>query len=198
MVMLKMKKIGRPKGAGDKKQRPRHVPNEHVKRVEKADPKRAKEVKDELEIKINTWAKRRGAPTVYKIEYCQALMLHMGRGYSFQTFGAQIMVCINTLYDWCKAHPEFADAKLVGEQLSHYWWENQGKQGLNAGPATFHGQVWSITMKNRFGYRDKQEVTHYGHDGGPIEIAKTVVWDDKSEERLRYLEEKERKLKALE
>lgn len=189
-IKLKMPKKGRPKGAKDKKQRPRHIPNEHVKKVEKANPEKTQEVIDELDVKINTWSKRRGAPTLYREEYCKQLMLHMGRGYSFQTFGAKIMVTIGTLYDWSKSHPEFADAKQIGEQLSHYWWENQGKQGLNTGPASFHGQVWSITMKNRFGYRDKQEVTHFGADGGPVEIVKRIVWDDKAEERLRELDAK--------
>src|SRR5262245_56265280 len=51
--------------------------------------------------------------------------------------------------------PEFMDALQEGEILCEVWWEQQGRLGLRV--KTFNTGLWYANMKNRFGWRDKQE-----------------------------------------
>lgn len=51
--------------------------------------------------------------TKYKEEYCEQLIKHMSMGYSFDSFGSDIKVGRQTLYDWVKRHKEFAEAKKI-------------------------------------------------------------------------------------
>jgi hypothetical protein len=99
-----------------------------------------------------------GRPTKFKTEYAEQLVEHMGRGYSFESFGGAVKVCKQTLYSWCEAHDTFKQAKALGETLSQYWWEQQGHAGLYMGgkDTPFNATVWIFNMKNRFGWRDKK------------------------------------------
>lgn len=108
-----------------------------------------------------------GRPSTYKPEYCAALVEHMKQGYSFEAFGGVIVKSVDTLYAWLKAHDEFSEAKKEGEVLCRIWWEKMGHAGLTGKLKNFNATVWIFSMKNRFHWRDKQEMT--GKDGGPIE-----------------------------
>ena len=183
---------GRPKGSKDSKPRTANKPDEFVA---SQPPKQKKTRQRVLAEKIAEWKNGRGRPSLYKPEYCELLIEHMGRGFSFESFGGKILVASQTLYAWCEAHPEFSDAKQIGTELGREWWEGQGRRGLQKGAKEFHGQVWSITMKNRFGYRDRHEVTLSGPGGGPIQ--KRIVWDSEAETRLRELDAKAKRLEEL-
>lgn len=189
--------MSRPKGSKDKAPRKRHSTGAYVEAYNQANPEEAKTRSEKIKEKIKEWKARGGRPPNYKEEFCEMLVEHMAKGAPFDTFAAEVFCAAETLYEWCKKYPEFANAKKLGEKLSHEWWDRQGRKGLNIGPKSFHGQVWSITMKNRFGYRDKQEVQLTGAGGGPIEIKKTVQWDSESEARLKALEEKAKRVQEM-
>lgn len=55
-----------------------------------------------------------GRPTKYRAEFGEALVEHMKRGLSFESFGASIGVSKETLYTWLKRHPQFLDARKQG------------------------------------------------------------------------------------
>ena len=55
-----------------------------------------------------------GRPSKYKPEYCEALIQHMENGNSFWSFAANVNTCFDTLSEWCRAHPEFSEAKSIG------------------------------------------------------------------------------------
>lgn len=57
-----------------------------------------------------------GRPSNYKPEYCEMLVQHMEQVHSFESFGAIINVCRDTLYEWCRQHPEFSYAKKLGRE----------------------------------------------------------------------------------
>jgi len=107
-----------------------------------------------------------GRPSLYKPEYCDALIEHMKGGLSFESFAGRCGVCKQTLYAWCEAHKEFNEAKAIGESLSLLWWEQAGKAGLLGQTVkqadgtvvnfkSFNATVWIFSMKNRFGWRDR-------------------------------------------
>ena len=98
-----------------------------------------------------------GRPTDYKDEYCQMLIEHMERGYSFESFGGVVYASSKTLYNWCEKNPEFLQAKKIGENCCALWWEQAGQQGQARG-SDFNQTVWIFNMKNRFGWRDKKDI----------------------------------------
>jgi hypothetical protein len=115
-----------------------------------------------------------GRPTSYDPKFCEMLIEHMAKGYSFESFGSVTDTCKDTLYEWVKVHPEFSDAKKRATEKSRYWWESQGIDNiLNKKQMTkdsegntvlvetsLNAAAWIFNMKNRFKeeWRDKQEI----------------------------------------
>jgi len=50
----------------------------------------------------------------YKPEYCELLIDHMSKGYSFETFCTLVNVVPSTIYEWKKDFPEFLEAYKKG------------------------------------------------------------------------------------
>lgn len=92
----------------------------------------------------------------FKQEYCDDLIAHMELGLSFESFGAEIPCCKQTLYTWTETYPEFLDAKNIGTSLSLKYWETQGLNGMWGGKK-FNPAVWIFNMRNRFGWRDEKK-----------------------------------------
>jgi hypothetical protein len=102
-----------------------------------------------------------GRPTKYKPEYCQELIDFMGQGYSIEAFAGKIDTHKDTIYQWVKAHPDFADAKRLGFAKCQVFWEEIGLRGLwneDGGPKLNTGN-YIFQMKNRFKWTDRVEVS---------------------------------------
>lgn len=95
-----------------------------------------------------------GRPTLYKVEYCDALIEHMKAGLSFEAFGAVAHVGRRTLFDWLAAFPDFQAAKEIGESHSLIVWEKEGQAIVKHGGGPGSAAVWIFNMRNRFSWRD--------------------------------------------
>lgn len=109
-----------------------------------------------------------GRPTKYRKSYCAALIAHMADGLSYESFAATIDVSRDTLYEWEKRHPQFSDAKKLGEDRSLLWWEQIGKAAMLGNDVklktgqilsmrNFNPTIWIFSMKNRHGWRDRHD-----------------------------------------
>lgn len=127
-----------------------------------------------------------GQPTKYRPEYCDMLLTHMEDGLSFEAFAATLRVSKQTLYRWIDAHAEFSDAKKIGDMLSLKYWEKVGKDGLYnetikgddglTVTKSINATIWIFNMKNRFGWRDRQEIdATVKHENEDSETLKTLV-----------------------
>lgn len=96
--------------------------------------------------------------TKYSPLFCGELLKHFRRGYSFASFAAVAKVDRTVLYDWVKAHPEFARAKAIGEAASLKYWEGLGLKGIKGQFEGFSASTYIYTMKCRFrkyGYNEQ-------------------------------------------
>lgn len=117
-------------------------------------------------------------PTKYKKEYCQKLIEHMAKGYSFESFSAVVNVNQDTLHEWAKpkVSVEFSEAKKEAFAKCRLFWETIGIDGMlgkitrkvqkvdsYGNKTTENVQVkidvgmWIFNMKNRFGWKDRVE-----------------------------------------
>lgn len=101
-----------------------------------------------------------GRPTDYKPEYCQLLIDHMSKGYSYETFAAKVDASKQTIYDWEKANPEFLDAKNQAFAKCQLYWESLAIDNPMTNPRTggLNTGTWIFNMKNRFKWTDRVEV----------------------------------------
>ena len=72
---------------------------------------------------------------------------------------------------WMKEDEEFSITIKKGRMLSESWWNKSGRKNLKSKEFSYTG--WYMNMKNRFGWRDKQETTLQGGDK-PIETIITL------------------------
>ena len=84
------------------------------------------------------------------------LISHMEGGLSFESFGGRIDVNEDTLYQWKHDHLEFSEAYKRGRLKSMLHWEEMGHDMVLAGQG--NATTWIFNMKNRFGWKDKQEI----------------------------------------
>lgn len=116
----------------------------------------------------NATPKNRG-PRKYKPEYCEMLIKHMEEGLGFESFGGIVNVDRVTLYRWKESHKEFAEAYNDGWTRCFLFWERVGRSGALGKIKGFNVVAWIFNMKNRFGWRDKNDIT-IGSGESPIKI----------------------------
>ena len=107
-----------------------------------------------------------GRPSKYNPEKCEEAKSLLSQGYSKEATAGALGIGKTALYDWIERYPEFANAIKEGEAASQQWWEDRGRKSCDGD--NFNATVWVMTMKNRFNWRDKQEIT--GEDGGPLAV----------------------------
>jgi hypothetical protein len=99
-------------------------------------------------------------PTKYKSEYCEKVIELMAEGASKTEVCAEIGICYDTFLDWQKANKEFSESVKRGDKLSEAWWLKSGRLNLENNKFSYTG--WYMNMKNRHGWKDKQEVEQSG------------------------------------
>lgn len=95
-------------------------------------------------------------PTKYDPAMCVQAIELMREGASITEVAAELGIAKSTLYEWRESISEFSDAIKRGEDLSAAWWEREGRTSLRDKDFSYTG--WYMNMKNRFGWRDKQEI----------------------------------------
>lgn len=69
---------------------------------------------------------------------------------------------------WLEEEEEFFETIKQGRMLSESWWSKTGRKNLSNKDFSYTG--WYMNMKNRFGWRDKQEVDQKTEHSGGINI----------------------------
>ncbi len=113
-----------------------------------------------------------GRPTKYEPDVMIPTMLAgFEEGMSKTEVAAMIGITRETMRVWSETYPQFSAAIKQGVDLSEAWWEKQSRRALF--DKDFQATNWIFNMKNRFGWRDKQEVT--GDPERPQQLVHRVV-----------------------
>lgn len=91
----------------------------------------------------------------------QLISKEMGEGASRQEIKALLNMSNDLFARFLEDEPLFAEAIKRGDELAEAWWIGEGRRNLKT--KEFSPVLWYMNMKNRFGWRDKQEVEHSGH-----------------------------------
>lgn len=93
-------------------------------------------------------------------------------GYSRSQIAACIGISRNTLNDWAKRHPRFAEVLDRADTLAQAWWEGRAQDGTanqRIGPSVWHK---SVAARFPHDYADRQEIGPIG-EGGRVQ---RITW----------------------
>lgn len=117
--------------------------------------------------------KKLGRPQIkFKPEWCEMLIKHCAQGLSIECFAAEIDTTTPTLYQLFDRYPEFLNAKKKAEAKCRSFWEKMGVAGAAGKLKNFQTGAWIFNMKNRFGWRDVQDIN------ANIQGAKILIIDN--------------------
>ena len=87
----------------------------------------------------------------------------MTEGASKAEVAANLGISRQCMDEWTKNNQLFGDAIKAGEQASEAWWLRQGR--INLQNKEFSATLWYMNMKNRHGWKDKNEISGTGENG---------------------------------
>jgi hypothetical protein len=137
-----------------------------------------------------------GRPTLYKPEYCKMLVEHMAKGYSFKTFAALVPCTETAIEEWVHKYPDFAAAKKQGKALEKAVWEKILMNCAINGKGNITAIIWATKNKFPDEYKERNEAQQINVQANVNNI-QIENWSNASEDRLKQLEEKERKISNL-
>lgn len=105
-------------------------------------------------------------------------MLNLAKeGASIVELAVELGISKDTFYALSEREPEFSDSVKICKDLSENWWEKQGRTNLQNKHFNYTG--WYMNMKNRFGWKDRNDITTNDKDVTmPILGGKSVQGDN--------------------
>lgn len=115
-----------------------------------------------------------GTDTLYRPEYCELLMEHMSKGFSFTSFGGEIGRGRTTLFEWLDEHPEFRRAKDVGHEKAKKFFEAMAIGKMDGSIAKGDTPLLTLFLRTRFRdeYTDRVEIANA--DDTSLKVAYTL------------------------
>jgi hypothetical protein len=100
-------------------------------------------------------------PSKYTDKMCSELVELMSEGKSRAHFCAAHNISQITFDAWRKDHPEFDDAYQVAQGKSEVWWQDMAQKHLtyNSFGTQLNPVIWSMNMRNRFGWTEHRRVS---------------------------------------
>ena len=132
-------------------------------------------------------AKRGPKPKVISKKMIDEALEEFKEGASIVEISALWGMSRETLYQYIDKESkyfrsEISDTIKSGLRLSQAWWEKKGRKNLENREFNYTG--WYMNMKNRFGWKDKQDIT----SNGKTMVQTINVVDKETKDNLEKLE----------
>jgi hypothetical protein len=105
--------------------------------------------------------KTRGRPqkdlTELPEDWYDYILTEMEQGASLEEVKAHFGISNDLHTRWMKDEKEYSETIKRGVELSHAWWLLKGRKNLEN--KEFSATLWYMNMKNRFNWKDRQDVT---------------------------------------
>lgn len=103
-----------------------------------------------------------GRPTKYDPAMCETAVKVLAQGFSEAVLAGKLGVCVDTVLEWKKIHPEFSGAIKEGKAQGAIVWEERLATLASTGQGNATGVIFGL--KNRFPemWRDRTEQEHSG------------------------------------
>lgn len=103
-----------------------------------------------------------GRPSKYEDAFCELAEFYLAQGYSEAVLAGEIGVCIDTVHEWKKVHPEFSDAVKVGRAKGARVWEDRLAKLADENQGNATGIIFGLKNRQPSEWRDKTEQEHSG------------------------------------
>lgn len=101
----------------------------------------------------------RGQPSLYRSEYCEAVIEQARRyGTSLPAFAGVVGVSVETVYEWRRRHSEFSEACARAKAARMLWWEL--KLGRSRKGAETAASMFALRNIAPDEWRDVRSVQH--------------------------------------
>ena len=110
-----------------------------------------------------------GRPSKYTEEACTKVFDHLASGGSLAASAGKAGVHKDTLFEWCKVHPEFSDLIKQGKSLGMAVWEQRLVMQAIENPGNTAAIIFAMKNIYRDDWRDRVVNEVVGRDDGPIE-----------------------------
>lgn len=113
-----------------------------------------------------------GRPSKYEETFCEVAERVLGEGYSETVLAGEIGVCVDTISEWKKAHPEFSASVNVGRAKGARFWEDRLRHVAQhgGGPGTAQSVIFGLKNRARESWQDVTRSEHTGKDGEPLTV----------------------------
>lgn len=99
-----------------------------------------------------------GRPLIELPPDYELIMLELAKeGASIVELSVALSISRDTFYEISKRDTKFSDTIKKCKELSEAWWERSGRTNLMNKEFNYTG--WYMNMKNRFNWKDRQDVT---------------------------------------
>jgi len=117
--------------------------------------------------------KQTGRPQIQLPSNYELIMTELAKeGASIVELAIALSISRDTFYEISKRDKDFSDTIKRCKELSEAWWERSGR--INLSNKEFNYTGWYMNMKNRFGWKDRQDVT----TNGEKIVTNTIVFTD--------------------
>lgn len=98
-----------------------------------------------------------GRPSKYDPKFCDVAEATLALGYSEAVLAGDIGVCIDTIHEWKKAHPEFSDSVKVGRAKGARIWEERLVKLAEKNEGNATGIIFGLKNRQPSEWKDKTE-----------------------------------------
>lgn len=104
-------------------------------------------------------------PSKYDPAFCDVAEATLAQGYSEAVLAGELGVCIDTITEWKKVHPEFSASVKVGRAKGARVWEDRLKALAEKNEGNATGIIFGLKNRLPDAWKDKTETELSGEVG---------------------------------